>query len=254
MDCVGPMTRSVRDCAAMLRVIAGHDPDDSTSSDAAAPVAFDRGVRGLRIGVIRELTDRLAPDVEPLFRKTLGQLSAMGARIDEVSIPSLELGAFVNAIVTFVEALEFHQARLAEQRDRYGADCRVQLETGMMIPATSYVRAQRGRARVLADVLKALEGRHVLVSPGAGATATPAAALAAMAPKTAADAGYRDMLRFTQPFNATGQPALVVPTGLTTEGLPASIQIIGRPFDEAALFRVGAAIEEARGALPAPRL
>jgi aspartyl-tRNA(Asn)/glutamyl-tRNA(Gln) amidotransferase subunit A len=256
MDCVGPMTRSVRDSALMLSVVAGHDPDDSTSSrePVADASALDRGVAGLRIGVIRELNDGLAPDVDLLFKTTLERLVDLGATVDEVSIPSLELGAMINAVVTWVEALEYHQARLAEQADLYGADCRLQLQTGMMMPATSYVRAQRGRARVLAQALAALHRHDVLVSPGSAATATRAADLAGMNAKAAADAGYRDMLRFTQPFDATGQPALVVPTGLTPDGLPAAIQIVGRPFDEAMLFRVGAAVEAARGPLPPARL
>ena len=123
----------------------------------------------------------------------------------------------------------------------------------MMVPATAYVRAQRGRARILAAALKALADHDVLVSPGSAATATAAADFA-RDPKAAADTSYRDMLRFTQPFDTTGQPALTVPIGLSTEGLPAAIQIVGRPFDEAMLFRVGGAVEAARGPLKPPQL
>jgi aspartyl-tRNA(Asn)/glutamyl-tRNA(Gln) amidotransferase subunit A len=124
----------------------------------------------------------------------------------------------------------------------------------MMVPATAYVRAQRGRARVLAQALGALDKHDVLVSPGSAATATRASDLAAMKAKLSPDTGYRDMLRFIQPFDATGQPALSVPTGLTAEGLPASIQLVGRPYDEAMLFRVGAAVEAARDPLPTAEL
>ena len=253
MDCVGPMTRTVADAAMMLQVIAGHDPNDSTSSREAvsdfAAAAARANVRGLRIGVVRELSDRIAPEVDRLFKLSLQRLADQGARVDEVAIPPLEIGALINSVVTSVEALEHHQAWLAERRALYGVDCRVQLEAGMMVPATAYVRAQRGRARILAAVLRALEAHEVLVSPGSAATATAAADFA-RDPKAAADAGYRDMLRFTQPFNATGQPALTVPIGLTPAGLPAAIQIVGRPFDEAMLFRVGAAVEAARGPMP----
>jgi aspartyl-tRNA(Asn)/glutamyl-tRNA(Gln) amidotransferase subunit A len=257
MDCVGPMTRSVRDSAVLLATIAGHDAEDSTSAREPLPdfvAAAGEDVKGLRVGVIRELKDGIAPEVDGLFKASLRGLTDLGATVDEVSIPSLELGAMINAIVTWVEALEYHQTRLTEHPGLYGANCRLQLETGMMVPATSYVRAQRGRARVLAQTLAALDKHDVLVSPGAAATATLAADLAGMNAKAAADSGYRDMLRFTQPFDATGQPALTVPTGLTREGLPASIQVVGRPFDEAMLFRVGAAIEAARGPLPAAQL
>jgi aspartyl-tRNA(Asn)/glutamyl-tRNA(Gln) amidotransferase subunit A len=257
MDCVGPLTRSVRDAALMLSIIAGRDASDSTSSSLPVPeysAVLQKGVAGLRIGVVRELNNNLAPEVRRLFERALKQLNDLGAHVDEVSIPSIELGALINAVVTYVEALEYHQPWLAERGGLYGDACRLQLETGLLMSATNYVRAQKGRARVLAQTLRAMEKFDVIVAPGVATVATSVKDQARIEQKDSGDQGYNDMLRFTQPFDATGQPVLALPTGLTADGLPASIQIIARPFDEALLFQVGAALERARGPLEPPAL
>lgn len=254
MDHVGPLTRTVRDAALMLNVIAGGDPNDGTSSQEPVPdfaSGFEKGVKDLRIGVIRELTTSLADDVSRLFQLALKTLQNLGAAIDEVSIPAIEVGALINSTVTSVEALDYHESSLRKTRALYGKDTRINLETGMMIPGVNYFRAQRGRARLLASVLHALKAHDVLVTPGAGAGAVRAKDYAMMGSKSG-DIGYRDQLRFTQPFNSTGQPALVVPMGIDSDGLPASIQFVGRPFDEATLFRVALAYETARGPLRPP--
>jgi Asp-tRNA(Asn)/Glu-tRNA(Gln) amidotransferase A subunit family amidase len=111
---------------------------------------------------------------------------------------------------------------------------------------------QRARARILADALNALEGRDVLVAPSCGIAAPRIAEV--NGPPGAA--GPIDMvqaiLRFTSPFNASGQPALAIPTGLSDGGLPVSMQIVGRPFDEASVLRLADAYERSRGPLPAP--
>ncbi len=140
----------------------------------------------------------------------------------------------------------------------------------MLAPAMYYVRAQRARAMVLAETLAAMENRIALVAPAA---AIPAPRIALFQPENAlsrrADelAGGRAVsslsesvnmvsavLRFTAPFNVTGQPALALPIGLSSDGLPLSMQIIGRPFDEASVFQVAAGYEEVRGPLPQPKL
>lgn len=135
----------------------------------------------------------------------------------------------------------------------YGDDVRRLLEMGIATTATSYVRAQRARSRMLAEALSALEGRSVLVAPASAITA-PRIGEGRM---VQADGPTLNLaaaiLRFTSPFNATGQPALAIPTGLTGNGLPASMQIIGRPFDEAGVIRVAGAYEAARGPLAPPK-
>src|SRR5215472_10101292 len=255
MDHVGPMTRSVQDAALMMNVISGFDSNDSTSSREPVPdftAALAGGVRGIRVGIIRELADGLSDGVSRAFAYALRLLASSGAWVDEVSIPTLEFGALINATVTWVEALDYHERWLRERRNDYGEEIRLNLETGMMIPALDYFRAQRGRARILAEALSTLRDHDVLVSPGVATTALKVRDYLKMDDKAKADLGYRNQLRFTQPFNATGQPAMAIPTALASDGLPISMQIVGRPFDEATVLRVAASYEAMRGPLSPP--
>ncbi len=255
LDHVGPITRTVRDAALMLHVIAGADRNDSTSSRERVPdytAKLDTGVGGMRIGVIRELTDGLAPDVQHSFNAALDQMRSLGASVEEVSISSVPLSGIVNGVITWAEAIEYHEKWMLERRQDYGNDVRRLLEIGMMTTASAYIRAQRARALVLADAMRPLDSHQVLVAPGA---AIPAPRIGESRVLDAAGEGVdvvATILRFTQPFDVTGQPALAVPTGLAADGLPVGMQIIGRPFDEATVLQVGAAYERARGAMPAP--
>ncbi|MGH7864153.1 MAG: amidase, partial [Candidatus Binataceae bacterium] len=251
MDHVGPITRSVRDAALMLQVIAGRDPDDSTSSREKVPdyaSACDGGISGLKIGVIAELTDELSDEVKRSFDAALATLRSLGAAVDEVSVPSLPLGSVINAIITWVEALEYHEEWMRTRPQDYGEDVRRLLEVAMITPATSYVRAQRSRARLLSDALAALDGHDVLVAPGSAIVAPRINESDLMNPGEGVDV-LRAILRFTAPFDVTGQPAIAIPTGLSADGMPLSMQIIGRLFDEPAILRVAAAYESARGPL-----
>ncbi len=257
MDHVGPITRSVRDAALMLNVIAGHDRNDSTSSRERVSdytEKLDSPIAGMKIGIVRELTDNLSPDVQKSFDNAALQLRALGAAVDEVTIPSLPLSGVINGIVTWAEATEIHRQWMATQPQDYGDDVRRLLEVGMMIPAGAYVRAQRARARVLAEAMDALGDRDVLIAPGAAV----AAPRIGESRRFDSDGGGIDVLagilRFTQPFDVTGQPAIAIPTGLSADSLPLSMQIIGRPFAEATVLQVASAYEKARGALPAPPL
>ena len=155
----------------------------------------------------------------------------------------------------FGEAAEFHEQWMRTRPQDYGPDVRRTLEAGMLIPAIYYVRAQRARAVLIAQVLSALEGRIALVAP----TATIPAPLIGTGGRPTMPNGeivnlVSAVLRFTAPFNLTGQPALALPTGLSSDGLPLSMQVIGRPFDEVSVLQVAAAYEAARGPLPEAKI
>ncbi len=255
LDHVGPITRTVRDAALMLNVIAGHDRDDSTSSRervADFTANLDKPISGMRLGVIRELNDGLSDDARNSFDAALATLRSLGAMVDEVSIPSIPLAAIANGIITFAEAFEYHEDWMRERPHDYGDDVRRVLEYGMLTSGSNYVRAQRSRARTLAEAKAVLADHDALFAPGS----------AIVAPKIDAGAmletaGERvdlvsTILRFTQSFDATGQPALAIPTGLSPGGLPLAMQIVGKLFDELTVLRIGAAYELARGPLPAP--
>jgi aspartyl-tRNA(Asn)/glutamyl-tRNA(Gln) amidotransferase subunit A len=273
LDHAGPITRSVRDAAMMLQVIAGHDPNDPTSSREPVPnftSAIGRTLKGTRIGVIKQLMEGIGGEFSALLDAALVTLRDLGAAVEEVSIPSIGQAPAIATTIMFAEAAEFHEDWIRTRPQDYGLDVRRTLEAGMLTPAMYYVRAQRARAVVLAETLTALQNRIALVAPTA---AIPAPRIAVFQPDNAlsrrADALTSErapstsgeqvnmvtaVLRFTAPFNITGQPALALPVGLSSEGLPLSMQIIGRPFDENSVFQVAAAYEEARSPLAQPNL
>jgi aspartyl-tRNA(Asn)/glutamyl-tRNA(Gln) amidotransferase subunit A len=250
LDHVGPITRSVRDAAAMLCVIAGHDPNDPTSSREPVPdymAALGRDLKGVRVGVIRELNASVTDEVARSFEAAMRTLAELGATVDEVSIPSIEDSGPIALNIMYAEALEYHERWFTERTQDYGRGVRKMLEAATALPATAYIRAQRARARIIADAMRAMDGREVLVTPAC-----------ATAPTTIAEAreskvSLAELIRHTAPFDVTGQPALAIPTGVSAAGAPISMQIVGRPFDEMAVIRAGDAYERARGALPPPK-
>jgi aspartyl-tRNA(Asn)/glutamyl-tRNA(Gln) amidotransferase subunit A len=206
----------------------------------------------MKVGIVRELTDNLSADVQRSFAAAARQLRELGATVDEISIPALPLCGIISGIVTWAEATEIHHQWMATRPQDYGDDVRRLLEIGMMIPGSAYVRAQRARARVLAQATDALNDRDVLIAPGA---AIPAPKIGDSRRFDAEGGGVdvlNAILRFTSPFDVTGQPAIALPTGLSSDGLPLSMQIVGRPFAEVTVLQVASAYEKARGALPAP--
>ncbi len=258
LDHAGPITRSVRDAALMLQVIAGHDSNDPTSSREAVPDFLNTDgceLKGARVGVIKQLLEGISGDVSSLFHAALAKLRETGATVEEVSIPSIDRAPALATTIMFAEAAEFHETWMRTRAQDYGVDVRRTLEAGMLTPAMYYVRAQRARAVVLAETLAALENRVALLAP----TASVPAPRIDSAGRAFTSSGepvnmVNAVLRFTAPFNITGQPALALPVGLSSEGLPVSMQIVGRPFDERSVFQVAAAYEEARGPLPLPKL
>ncbi len=203
----------------------------------------------------------LSDEVALSFNAAVRQLRILGAEVDEVAIANIEMCSTIATTVTFAEAAEsITNNGCAPRAYDYGQDVRRILEAGMLTPAIYYVRAQRSRAAILAETLKALDKFAVLVAPTAAIPAPRidvglgARALSASVVTGSTCSRYVAVLRFTAPFNVTGQPALALPTGLSPAGLPLSMQIIGRPFDEATVFKVADAYERARGPLAEPKL
>jgi Asp-tRNA(Asn)/Glu-tRNA(Gln) amidotransferase A subunit family amidase len=150
----------------------------------------------------------------------------------------------------------FHENWLRTRAADYGEDVRERLFVASTISASNYVRAQRARTVMLADAMRALDYHDVLLAPGC---AIPAPRIGTHPGRPLDDKGdavdsYSMIVRFTVPFDATGQPALAIPTGLSPSGLPVAMQIIGRPFGESTVIRVADAYERARGPLPEPKL
>ena len=255
MDHVGPITRTVRDAALMLQVIAGKDSNDSTCSRERVPdfsAKLESPITGMRIGVIRELNEALSADVSSSFNAALDTLRSLGATVDMVSMPSVPMAGVINGVITWGEATEIHEEWMRTRPQDYGDDVRRLLEIGMTIPASSYVRAQRARARTLAEAEAALADHNLLVAPGSAIVAPKIGQTRILQEGGDAVDVVSAILRFTSPFDVTGQPALAIPTGLSSDGLPIAMQIVGRPFGEVEVIQVAAAYERARGAIPAP--
>ena len=242
LDHVGPMSRTVADCALLLEAIAGPDPNDPYSAGRQAGAYSDgleRGVRGLRIGLPKNyFFDNTDAEVEAAVRQAAKVLESEGARIVEIEVPAVEETQAVGLPVLVAEAHAYHQAYLKERAGDYGEDVLALLRAGETILSADYINAQRARV----DYARRLESVYadvaVLISP---TTVVPAATIESCLrePPTMI------LIQNTAPFNLGGLPALSVPCGFTKGGLPIGLQVAGRRFDEATVLRVGVAYEAA---------
>ncbi|MFO0449015.1 MAG: amidase [Pseudomonadota bacterium] len=247
MDHVGPLARTARDCARLLRVIAGHDPLDSTSSRRAVPdyeAEIEQGIAGVRIGVPRQYYfENVAPDVKSALDAALRALGSLGARIVDVDVPESEHLTELSRVVVYSEATALHSHWLRSQPEDYSAQVRVRASTGLAIPAASYLEALQLRPLLLRRFVERVYRQcdvlctPTLVQPVPTLAETDVGGGAAMWPIIAA------LVQNTAPFNYLGVPVLSVPVGFTRNGLPASCQLVGRPFAEGLLLRVAAAYQ-----------
>jgi aspartyl-tRNA(Asn)/glutamyl-tRNA(Gln) amidotransferase subunit A len=243
LDHVGPLTRTVADTALMLDAMAGHDPADPASAATTARYyarMLDRGVRGLRVGCVRHFheTDIPAhPEVTAALEEVERVLQAAGAEVCRVTLPSLNEFAGVNRIILCSEAWSIHAPWLRARPGDYGKLARRRLMPGAFMMAGDYVGAQRRRAQMIAAVEDVLRDVDVLLC----ASSMDPASRIDDAEETART--YPRQAR--TPFNVTGHPALAMMAGLATNGLPVSVQFVGRYFAEATVLRVAAAYERA---------
>jgi aspartyl-tRNA(Asn)/glutamyl-tRNA(Gln) amidotransferase subunit A len=241
MDHVGPMTRTARDSALMLNVIAGYDPADPTTSVLPVPdytAALTGNAKGLRVGLLRvHFTDVAAPEVRAAVEAAARQLEQAGATVDEVNLTQVAHVAAASTAIVASEALAYHAAWMRSRVQDYQPDVRERLRMGAFVSGAHYVRAQQLRALVRSEIDDALARRDVLVAP---ATPIPAPLLGER--ETTLGDGRSDvraaLIRLTRPFNYSGHPAGSAPCGFTRDGLPIGLQVVGRPFDEATVLRV----------------
>ena len=249
MDHGGPMARSALDVAMLLQAIAGPDAKDPTTADREVPdypAALTGDIKGERVGVPRRyFYDRSAPQVEERVRQALQVLEELGAKLVEIDIPDIEHSAAAAAVLYYVEATAYHDDEFLAGRGHMFTDrVRRFLEFGNFILARDYLQAQRYRAllgRRVADQWRQVE---LIVTPTLPITATPLGQ-ATVTAGNVEEPVYMALLRNTEPFNLTGLPALTVPCGFSSEGMPIGMQIIGPAFAEAKVLRMGDAYQRA---------
>ena len=250
MDHVGPMTRTVWDCAAMLGVVAGYDHKDPSSARVPVPDytaeldASTEGLKGLRVGALPAFFwDAASEEVSSLARRALGVLKDLEAEVVEVSLPSVHLSNQVGDVIYLSEAAAWHEGWLRTRPLDYSSEVLVRLHAGAMFSAVQYHKAQRMRSVIRQETLKVLERVDVLVSPTSHEEAPKVEESMPGASKRSSPLLH--LGRLTRTFNISGVPALSVPCGFTGSGLPVGLQIAGRNFDEAGIFRVAHLYERA---------
>jgi aspartyl-tRNA(Asn)/glutamyl-tRNA(Gln) amidotransferase subunit A len=245
LDCVGPLARTARDCARLLEAIAGADPADPTASGEPVPnyeAALDGNARGLRIGVARDYY--YAPvtlDIAHQLEESLATFRALGATVKEVQVPDIDLINTLMHVLMTVEAATVHRKWLETRRNDYSLQVRSRIEPGLFYPATRYVEALSMRAALAREFVdKAMKDVDVLHLP-AIPIPVPTIEESTVGDEVARVIGTAG--HCTRGINYLGLPAISVPAGFDSRGLPIGFQLVGRPFAEATLLRAADAFQ-----------
>jgi amidase len=249
MDHVGPMTRTVEDAAIMFEAMAGPDPHDPTSlPDLVPSVRADlgRGIAGLRVGFDRRYaTDNVDPDVAQAMDDVLAELTRLGATVVTVNMPDVSQVGSAWLDLCAVEALAANATTFPSRASEYGPGFRAALESGQRVTRESLAVAAAVRSEVSASLERTLNSVDCLVCPS---MANSARVKEADPYDEETEASWSRLVRndiHTQPFNFSGSPTLSVPCGFSAEGLPLSVQFVGRRLSESVLCRMGHAYEQA---------
>jgi aspartyl-tRNA(Asn)/glutamyl-tRNA(Gln) amidotransferase subunit A len=242
-DHCGPLARTVEDCALVFQALAGYDPKDAGSLSRPIPQyrrALGQDLRGVKIGVLRYHWEEDIPaseDVRKAMDAALDVLRRLGAKLEECRVPR-SLGSYfdVKIIIAESEIFSVHQKNLVARPKDFGADFRSRAFPSVLFTANDYVQATREHRRMMIEMEPLYEQFDAFVTAGMGE-----------APRIA---DYRSVSFWQKPslltaWNVTGQPVLQLPNGFGKNGLPLGMQIVGRPFDETTILRVGHAYERA---------
>ncbi|HZN51955.1 MAG TPA: amidase [Methylomirabilota bacterium] len=247
LDHLGPLTRTVADAATVLGIIAGYDPRDATSSRRGVPYyerTLETPIAGLRVGVAENyyfdgITDEMAGAVHAALRAIEG----LGAVVTQVRLPDPQPLVDVSNVISRSESATIHSRVLRDRPHELQAAVRARLDTGFHISAHDYLQALRLRGRFTRAFVREVFGEvDLLVLP---VIPEPAPALEAVKAGTADEIVARmgRFSRLTRPFNGLGLPALALPCGALSDSRPLALQIVGRPFDEATVLRLGHAYQ-----------
>lgn len=242
LDAPGPLTKTVRDAAILLQVIAGYDELDPNSTQH--PVddylsEIGQGIADLKIGILDgDYSWDAEPDVLEIIREAGNCFISLGATVTPVELNFLREAAFSNTNMLLTDAAAFHKTRLAENPGGFGDDTRTRLEMGRDQSAIDYALARKTQLDSKRQMERFFHHYDVLILPS---TPVPAPFLDG----TDAIKQSRSLTRFTAPFNLTGLPAISIPAGFNSEGLPVGLQIVTQAWAEKKLLRVAHAFEQA---------
>ena len=240
LDHAGPMCWTAEDCALMLQVLACHDPmDPGSASPPATNYTADMGktLSGLRVGVVRHFFEQdLLTDPETIaaLETSIMVLRDLGAVVTDVTLSPFATYADCGSLISRSEAYAIHQHWLRTSPELYGAFGRHRLMAGAFISAADYINAQRERTRLVAEFIDVMKTVDVVIFPTARCPARPIG-------EDSMASGFQPF--FNRAFNVTGAPALSICNGFSETGLPLSLQIGGRPFEDALVLQVGDALE-----------
>lgn len=241
LDHIGPMTRSARDAAAMLQVMAGYDASDATCVDIPVPdylAALDGSVAGMRIGVERAHhtgDPRTLPEAVAAFDAAVSWFERAGATVEEVELPYYDEMRSANTVTMRAESNSYHAEDLRVQWEAYGEHTNKAVSQGTYLSGADYVQAQRFRSYIRRAVADLMAPYDVLIMLTAGVGAPRLRGLGVQS--------FSLWPVFTGPWNLLGLPAMATPMGFTDDGLPLSMQIVGKAFDETSVFKVGDAFQ-----------
>ena len=248
LDHVGPITSTVEDNAMMLNVLAGHDPEDPYSLDLPAEDFtrnLRRGLPGAGIGLPTSFYfDHVDEEVGALVSEAVEVFRSLGARVREAEIPNLWDTLKAQRLILGAEAYAVHEKRLENEPEAFGEEVRERLMEGERPKAYRYANARRRGMLASVEFDRVLESVDVLLTPTLPIAATQ------IGQREVSIGDYDEsvrsaLTRYTGPTDLTGHPSLSIPCGSTASGLPVGLQLIGRHFDEATLYRFGHAYEEA---------
>ncbi|MDX2156505.1 MAG: amidase [Hyphomicrobiaceae bacterium] len=243
LDHAGPLAWTVEDCAILLEAMAGHDPNDPASLDAPVPryrELLGRGVAGLRIGIVRHFYETdiaAAPEVGSAMAESVRTFERLGARVGDVELPPLQDWAACGMLIMIAEAYAVHEPWLKSRFNDYGELFRDRVVHGAFISSADYLAAARMRRELRQSLAKVLWSFDLLILP---TTPSPAPLMTEVTKY-----GGFEQPNLTMPFNVAGTPALALCNGFSAGGLPLSLQIVGRPLEDAMVLAAGHAYEQA---------
>ncbi|MBL6945573.1 MAG: amidase [Rhodospirillales bacterium] len=251
LDHVGPLTRTVEDCALMLQIISGYDPHDPTSSRNPVPdfrQQLENGVKGCRIAVPENyFYDPLAGDVTKVMQESIRVFEKLGAEIVPVPVPGIEGANPLVTLIIAVEAAAYHDRWMRERPQDYGKQTLGRFRAGLFFPGVRYVEALSFRQEFLARFNEAVFSKADVLHAPVWPYPVPTIAESDLEANPGFSEFVMNLTHCTRPFNYLGLPTLSVPGGYTDNGLPCGFQLIGRAFDETTLFRFARAYERETG-------